>query len=164
VREDLISKSGSSQSPAARARASGPVQFDFMSPEGGQSALFNYFRHDRDDTWHELTFEKPLRATKTYVHHDERWQMKFELRPWTKPAIVPEVGSFQVNVQPGGAEVFRNGKSYGTVKTGGAFVRIPVGEYKVEARWPDGRSRSHVVQIERGRRPQFLLNADVATV
>jgi len=141
-----------------------PVQIDIFSAEGNHSQLFELVKVKPDGEWDEMKLKTGIRAVKTHAFHDERWQMRFELRPWTEPAEVPQIGSFQVNVMPGGAELFRNGKSHGHVKQGRAYLRIPTGEYKVEARWPDGRRRSKVFQIEQGRRIQFCLNADVQTV
>jgi len=153
------------QSPNAGNRDTDlPVQFDFRSPESSHSQLFKHVKVKRDGKWQELNLDKGIRAINSYVHHDDRWQMRFELRPWTEPAELPRIGGFQVNLLPGGAELFRNGKSHGHVEQGRAFLRIPTGEYRVEARWPDGRHRSKVFRVEQGRRIQFCLNADVQTV
>lgn len=141
-----------------------PVQIDIFSADGNHSQLFEIVKVNPDGEWDEMKLEKGIRAIKTHAFHDERWQMRFELRPWTEPAEVPQIGSFQVNVLPEGAELFRDGKSRGHVKQGRAYLRIPTGEYTVEARWHDGRRRSKVFQIEQGRRIQFCLNADVQTV
>jgi hypothetical protein len=65
------------------------VQFDFSSPESIHSHLFELIKVKRDGKWQELKFDKGIRAIKTYVHHDDRWQMRFELRPWTEPAEPP---------------------------------------------------------------------------
>ena len=141
-----------------------PVQIDFSSPDGCHSLLFEMVEVVPDGKWHELRLDKGIRAIKTYVFRDNRWQMRFELRPWTKPAEVPRLGSFQVNLLPEGADFFRNGKFKGHIKQGLAFVRIPTGEYTVEAKWPDGRSRSAVIQIEEGQRIGICLSADLQTV
>ena len=138
-----------------------PPQIDFSSPEGYHSLLFEIVKVAPDGKWHELKLDRGVRAIKTYVFHDTRWQMRFELRRWTGPVEVPRIGGLQVHVLPEGAEPFHNGKSRGHVKQGLALLRIPAGEYTVEARWPDGRRRSAVVQLEEGRRVQVWLNADL---
>ena len=150
--------------PRRPANPDAPVQIDFSSPEGTRSQLFEIIKVKPDNEWHELKLDPGIRALKTYVFHNDRWQMRFELRPWVSPVEMPRIGSFQVNVLPGGANVFLDGEAKGHVKQGIAFLRIPAKEYTIEARWPDGRRRSRVFRVEQGRRLSFHLNADVQTV
>ena len=143
------------------------AQIDFSDPRGYQSLLFKILQVKADGTPHVLKLDPGIRAVKTYVHRTERWQLKFTLRPWSKPAASPDsgrIGGLDVNVLPEGAQLVVNGKSKGQVRQGLAMLRIPVGHYQLDARWPDGRRRSATVDLGEGERVGVLLNADLNTL
>ncbi len=150
--------------PREDAGGDGRVQFDFRSPGGQHDRLFEFIKVKPDGSWQELKLDSGIRAIQTYVHHVDRWQMRFELRRWTEAARMPEIGGFQVNVLPHNAQLYINGKHRGKVDSGLALLRIPAGPYHIEVRWPDGRRRSTTIQLEAGRREGVCLNAGVETV
>lgn len=117
------------QDAGSQSDSNAPVQFDFSSPEGIHSQLFKLIKVKRDGKWQDLKFGKGIRAIKTYVHHDDRWQMRFELRPWTEPAELPRIGGFQVNLLPEGAERMAS--------SGRSLARSPC-QKKCWVTWPDG--------------------------
>jgi TolB-like protein len=137
----------------------GNMAIDFKCM-GYTSILMKQPQVKPDGTWHTLKLDPGIRALQTYAFTN-RWQMKFMLRPWSQPAKVPEVGSFQVNFLPPVADLQINGKLYRHINGGLALVNEPTGQYEVNVRWPDGRRRSATFQITKGKRGELLMNADV---
>ncbi len=114
-----------------------------------------------DGTWHTLKFEPGIRALGTYVSSTSRWQINFTLRPWSRPAKTPAIGGYRVNVIPPVADLYINGKRHDRREWSLGFSHSPPGRYEVEARWPDGRRRAAILQLESGQQIEVMLNADV---
>ena len=143
------------------------AQIDIASLGNHHAELLSLFEiriEDADGTWRDLKLDPGIRAVTTYVHRTDRWQMKFVLRPWVKPAAIPDAGVLYTRVVPEGADLYINGESKGRVGRGAGSGRIPPGSYEVEARWPDGRRRSVTRQVKQGEYRGVLLNADIAVV
>ena len=91
----------------------GKAQIDFV---GKGYPYHRIMQVKPDGTWHTLKFEPGIRALQTYVSFTNRWRIKFTLRPWLQPARIPDVGGYQVIVEPPVAELYINGKQHGRIK------------------------------------------------
>jgi len=136
----------------------GKAQIDFV---GKGFSYRKMMQVKPDGTWHTLKFETGIRALETHVSQTSRWQIKFTLRPWSRPASIPDVGGYLVNVIPPVADLYINGKRLGRIERGTGFSNLPTGRYEVEARWSDGRRRSAGFQLARGQSVGVMLTADV---
>ena len=85
------------------------------------------------------------------------------LRPFSQPARLPNVGSLLAVVSPTAADLYVNGKRLARV-TGVGVPDLKPGRYEVEARWPDGRRRSAVAEVEPGQRATVVLSCDLQTL
>jgi TolB-like protein len=127
-----------------------------------QTPTFKAMQVKPDGTWHTVKFEPGTRAIETVVFAANRWQIKFVLRPFSPPTrALPKVGSLTVLGQPPSANlyIYVNGRRYGPGR-GVGIPNLQPGRHEVEARWPDGRRRSAVVEVVPGQTAVVELNCE----